>query len=104
MPGWRPVSCCMRLRGGGDRLWALGSGLWGKSQAIHGSGIPPLRTERARMGHPAFLMSLFQTIPGGNNPADETRPLADRMRPRTLDEYVGQEPLVWPGKPVRTPV
>ena len=49
-------------------------------------------------------MSLFQTIPGGNNPADETRPLADRMRPRTLDEYVGQEHLVGPGKPLRTQI
>src|SRR6266567_3087229 len=49
-------------------------------------------------------MSLFQAIPGGNNPADETRPLADRMRPRTLDEYVGQEHLVGPGKPLRTQI
>jgi putative ATPase len=48
-------------------------------------------------------MSLFQTIPGGNA-ADETRPLADRMRPRTLDEYVGQEHLVGPGKPLRTQI
>ncbi|GAB6040028.1 replication-associated recombination protein A [Endothiovibrio diazotrophicus] len=29
------------------------------------------------------------------------RPLADRMRPRTLDEYIGQEHLVGPGKPLR---
>ena len=28
-------------------------------------------------------------------------PLAERMRPRTLDEYVGQEPLVGPGQPLR---
>src|SRR5215471_11056367 len=48
-------------------------------------------------------MSLFQTIPGGAS-ADETRPLADRMRPRTLDEYVGQEHLVGPGKPLRTQI
>ena len=26
------------------------------------------------------------------------------MRPRTLDEYVGQEPLVGPGKPLRTQI
>ncbi|MGC2194463.1 MAG: replication-associated recombination protein A [Terriglobales bacterium] len=45
-------------------------------------------------------MSLFQTIP--LNPSDGSRPLADRMRPRTLDEYVGQEHLVGPGKPLRT--
>jgi putative ATPase len=29
------------------------------------------------------------------------RPLADRMRPRTLDEYVGQQHLLAPGKPLR---
>jgi len=49
-------------------------------------------------------MSLFQTIPGGANPSDGSRPLADRMRPRTLDEYVGQEHLVGPGKPLRTQI
>ncbi len=47
-------------------------------------------------------MSLFQTIPSGDNSSDRTRPLADRMRPRTLDEFVGQEHLVAPGKPLRT--
>ena len=30
-----------------------------------------------------------------------TRPLADRMRPRTLDEFVGQAHIVAPGKPLR---
>ncbi len=49
-------------------------------------------------------MSLFQAIPGGVNPSDGSRPLADRMRPRTLDEYVGQEHLVGPGKPLRTQI
>lgn len=29
------------------------------------------------------------------------RPLADRMRPRTLDEYVGQAHILGPGKPLR---
>jgi putative ATPase len=47
-------------------------------------------------------MSLFQTIPSGGNSSDRTHPLADRMRPRTLDEFVGQEHLVAPGKPLRT--
>ena len=28
-------------------------------------------------------------------------PLADRMRPKTLDEFVGQEHLVGKGKPIR---
>ena len=47
-------------------------------------------------------MSLFQTIPSGDGSTDRTRPLADRMRPRTLNEFVGQEHLVAPGKPLRT--
>ena len=49
-------------------------------------------------------MSLFQAIPGGSNPDDRGRPLADRMRPRTLDEYVGQEHLIAPGKPLRAQI
>ena len=44
-------------------------------------------------------MSLFQTIPDQQNRG--ARPLADRMRPRTLDEFVGQEHIVGPGKPLR---
>ena len=49
-------------------------------------------------------MSLFPAIPSGDNPGDRTRPLADRMRPRALDEFVGQEHLVGPGKPLRTQI
>ena len=49
-------------------------------------------------------MSLFQTTPNPDNSSDRTRPLADRMRPRTLDEFVGQEHLVAPGKPLRTQI
>jgi putative ATPase len=49
-------------------------------------------------------MSLFQTIPGGNEASDRGRPLADRMRPRTLDEFVGQEHLIAPGKPLRAQI
>jgi putative ATPase len=32
------------------------------------------------------------------------RPLADRMRPRTLEEYVGQEHILGLGKPLRTQI
>jgi putative ATPase len=49
-------------------------------------------------------VSLFQPIPNAGSAADASRPLADRMRPRTLDEYVGQEHLIGPGKPLRTQV
>jgi putative ATPase len=49
-------------------------------------------------------MSLFPTTPNPDNSSDRTRPLADRMRPLTLDEFVGQEHLVAPGKPLRTQI
>ena len=49
-------------------------------------------------------MSLFQPIPNASGAADASRPLADRMRPRTLEEFVGQEHLIGPGKPLRTQV
>ncbi len=42
-------------------------------------------------------MSLFEAAPGF---AADT-PLAERLRPRTLDEYVGQEHILGPGKPLR---
>ena len=48
-------------------------------------------------------MSLFQPIPNAGA-ADTTRPLADRMRPRTLDEYVGQKHLIGPGKPLQVSI
>ncbi len=44
-------------------------------------------------------MSLFDSEPG--DAADRTRPLAERMRPRSLEEFVGQEGLLGAGKPLR---
>ena len=38
--------------------------------------------------------------PHGGSPAAGT-PLAERMRPRTLDEIVGQDDILAPGKPLR---
>ena len=49
-------------------------------------------------------MSLFQSMPNASGAADTTRPLADRMRPRTLEEYVGQEHLIGTGKPLRVQI
>ena len=49
-------------------------------------------------------MSLFQPIPNQDSATPGARPLADRMRPRTLDEFVGQEHLVGPGKPLRVQI
>lgn len=44
-------------------------------------------------------MSLFDEEPAPVDP--RTIPLAERMRPRSLDEIVGQNDLVAPGKPLR---
>ncbi len=51
-------------------------------------------------------MNLFAPIPNSNDgpAAPGSRPLADRMRPRSLDEFVGQEHLVGPGKPLRVQI
>ena len=47
-------------------------------------------------------MSLFGATPDLQpSRTATTAPLAERMRPRTLDEYAGQEHLVGPGKPLR---
>jgi putative ATPase len=47
-------------------------------------------------------MGLFGATPElKSSTRPETAPLAERMRPRTLDEYAGQEHLVGPGKPLR---
>jgi putative ATPase len=48
-------------------------------------------------------VSLFQSISPGGAP-DSTRPLADRMRPRKLEDYAGQEHLISPGKPLRVQI
>src|SRR5271166_805859 len=49
-------------------------------------------------------MNLFAPIPNDDPAAQGAHPLADRMRPRTLDEFVGQEHLVGPGKPLRVQI
>src|SRR6201998_4331468 len=49
-------------------------------------------------------MGLFQPISNFDSATDRTRPLADRMRPRTLEEYAGQEHLIGPGRPLRTQI
>lgn len=48
-------------------------------------------------------MSLFETPPPSAS-NDRSRPLAERMRPRTLDEFAGQEHILGPGKPLRAQI
>src|SRR5436190_14627760 len=49
-------------------------------------------------------MSLFDTTPPEEpeaRAADPKRPLAERMRPERLEDYIGQEHILGPGKPLR---
>ena len=48
-------------------------------------------------------MSLFNPAPETNSTA-VAAPLAERMRPRSLDEFLGQEHLLGPGKPLRVQI
>jgi putative ATPase len=46
-------------------------------------------------------VSLFSKLPQSSFEDSAHQPLAERMRPRTLDEFIGQEKLLGPGKPLR---
>lgn len=48
-------------------------------------------------------MGLFSGLPQPET-ATALQPLAERMRPRTLDEFIGQEKLLGPGKPLRVQI
>src|SRR6202050_1073369 len=48
-------------------------------------------------------MSLFAPAPGEKT-THVAAPLAERMRPRSLDEFLGQEHLLGPGKPLRVQI
>jgi putative ATPase len=45
-------------------------------------------------------MDLFNSGNSGSNPKKKDLPLAERMRPRALDEVIGQAHLIGPGKPL----
>ncbi len=47
------------------------------------------------------VMDLFDQDPGGTM---EGTPLADRMRPRSLSEFEGQDDIVGPGQPLRVAI
>ena len=49
-------------------------------------------------------MSLFDSAPLSEPAADERRPLAERMRPQSLDEFVGQKHILGSGKPLRVQI
>ena len=92
--------------------------LW-ERQHLRGSPAPPFATYRRlygldwRMGSrrsrrppPGLQTDLFEgdepRLPSGAVASGaQTAPLAARMRPTTLDDFVGQEDVVGPGSPLR---
>jgi putative ATPase len=46
-------------------------------------------------------VSLFDSTPPPFEPHGARRPLAERMRPERLEDYIGQEHILGPGKPLR---
>ncbi|HTP90001.1 MAG TPA: replication-associated recombination protein A [Bryobacteraceae bacterium] len=49
-------------------------------------------------------MSLFEPEMLAHDEGDAKRPLAERMRPESLDDFIGQEHLLGPGKPLRAQI
>ena len=74
-----------------------------------GGGGPVLRSGAAAKSLPSGnnkSLSLFSKLPQPVEPDVPLahQPLAERMRPRTLDEFIGQEKLLGPGKPLRVQI
>ncbi len=49
-------------------------------------------------------MSLFEPDPLSSQADDASRPLAERMRPTSLDDFVGQQHILAEGKPLRVQI
>ena len=49
-------------------------------------------------------MSLFDSAPAPHSEHDVGRPLAERMRPDRLEDFVGQKHVLGPGKPLRVQI
>src|SRR3954447_20859133 len=77
-----PPSHCMKLRAKEEPLSLFDSGPL--DQGAGAQSNPSRKRQR-----PNLLQE------------DEGRPLADRMRPVTLDEFVGQQHILGPDKPLR---
>ena len=83
-------------------IWRKDSGGYGKFAKVLGtmtsdlfgdSLLPPASTSTASAAQSGFKKAA--------EPAPMLRPLAERMRPTTLDEVVGQTKLIGPGAPLR---
>ena len=61
------------------------------------------RKQRSSIRHEAIGLLFDEPTPpcASENEQLKDRPLADRMRPRSLDEFVGQQKLIGPGRALR---
>jgi putative ATPase len=62
------------------------------------------KLEHWKLEAESLSMSLFATDPETATTARQPAPLAERLRPRSLDEFFGQTHLLAPGKPLRTQI
>src|SRR6185295_12948323 len=85
----------------------------GRHHPDGGRGVLERRHRRLRFalrGAPAkdaAAVSLFDSTPPSDPPSASSsapRPLAERMRPNSLDEYIGQDHILGPGKPLRSQI
>src|SRR5436305_4137587 len=71
----------------------------GARRAANRSYVPALQTSLTVREHTFAVGDLFSEAAGRRLGA--SAPLAQRLRPRTLDEFVGQEHVVGPGRALR---
>src|SRR5208283_1206859 len=87
MREWPPASCCTKRQEVGGSALTTEAQSHGENQNDSLSFSLCLRASVVKWS--CQLMNLFAYIPNDDPAAQGARPLADRMRPRTLDEFVG---------------
>src|SRR5579872_5338516 len=75
--------------------------LRGGRNANRGRAGDRRRIGTSRLGYSGGEVSLFETTPPADDPK---RPLAERMRPEKFEDFVGQEHILGPGKPLRAQI
>src|SRR5207247_9971085 len=61
----------------------------------------PSRTRQTMPDEPSAQDDLFLTRPSRPRGPDPSAPLADRMRPDDFSDFVGQDQIIAPGRPLR---
>src|ERR1019366_7833613 len=72
----------------------------GVAERRGGRRHPALRSPPPEVHRPVSLFDNTPPAPQFARP-DSKRPLAERMRPERIEDYIGQEHILGPGKPLR---